>query len=78
MAHKGGLGKGLGRLIPARMQLLGSGLTFMPVERILPNPRQPRLEMDPDELEELAASIREHGIFQPLIVTQILARTTTS
>ncbi|MCX6702427.1 MAG: ParB/RepB/Spo0J family partition protein [Candidatus Wolfebacteria bacterium] len=41
------------------------------VEKIKPNPLQPRKEFDEDSLKELAASIREHGIIQPLIVTKI-------
>jgi ParB family chromosome partitioning protein len=40
------------------------------VDHIVPNPRQPRMHMDAQELEELAASIREHGVIQPLIVTR--------
>ena len=39
-------------------------------DRIDPNPRQPRTNFKPDELSELAQSIREHGIIQPLIVTK--------
>jgi ParB family chromosome partitioning protein len=39
------------------------------VEAIKPNPRQPRVHFKEDELGELAASIREHGVIQPLIVT---------
>jgi ParB family chromosome partitioning protein len=39
------------------------------VDRISPNPRQPRTRADPEELAELADSIREHGVIQPLIVT---------
>jgi ParB family chromosome partitioning protein len=44
-------------------------VTPIPVDRIAPNPRQPRAHFDPGELAELAASIREHGVIQPLIVT---------
>lgn len=40
------------------------------IEQISPNPHQPRSRFDPAALNELAASIREHGIIQPLIVTQ--------
>ena len=65
-----GLGRGLTALIPQRSQ--HSGTTEIPIERIRPNPRQPRQRMDQDELESLAASIREHGILQPILVTETL------
>lgn len=65
--RRSGLGRGLGALIP---QSTGStGLLEVDVDRIMPNPWQPRLEMDEASLTELALSIREHGILQPLIVT---------
>lgn len=38
--------------------------------KIVPNPYQPRLKFDPEKLEELASSIKEHGIIQPLVVTK--------
>lgn len=41
---------------------------FVPAAAILPNPSQPRTEFDPEKLEELASSIRRHGILQPLSV----------
>jgi ParB family transcriptional regulator, chromosome partitioning protein len=70
MARKGGLGKGLEALIPGDS---GSPQAapdmFVPIELILANPRQPREHMDEDNLNDLANSIREHGIIQPLIVT---------
>jgi len=71
MAKKGGLGRGLDALIPSgeTEQALG-GVTLLPVEAIRRNPRQPRARFDPDELAELAASIQEHGVLQPLLVTQ--------
>ncbi|HEV2124553.1 MAG TPA: ParB/RepB/Spo0J family partition protein [Chloroflexota bacterium] len=50
-----------------------SALLEVEIGRIGPNPRQPRREMDPDQLEELAASIREHGVLQPLVVTRLEA-----
>jgi ParB family chromosome partitioning protein len=65
-----GLGRGLTALIPQRQQ--PSGATEIPIERIRPNPRQPRQHMDPAQLEELAASIREHGVLQPVLVTETL------
>jgi ParB family chromosome partitioning protein len=65
-----GLGRGLSALIPQRAQQAGS--VEIPVARISPNPRQPRQRMDQAELEALASSIREHGILQPILVTETL------
>src|SRR5205085_4510529 len=45
----------------------------VPIERIVPNPYQPRQEFATDALDKLAESIREHGIIQPLIVRQLPA-----
>jgi ParB family transcriptional regulator, chromosome partitioning protein len=61
-----GLGRGLGALIPS----VASGLREIPVEAVRPNPSQPRSHFDPDDLEELAQSIREHGILQPVLVSE--------
>jgi len=75
-SQRGGLGKGLDALIPAGQGLpagpasISSGVTQIPVSQISPNPRQPRTRFDSAELEELAASIREHGVIQPLIVSK--------
>lgn len=71
MARKGGLGKGLDALIPAGTSLpeRESGVYEAPANRIIPNPRQPRVQMDESELQGLADSIREHGILQPLVVS---------
>ena len=71
MARKGGLGKGLDALIPGDVtdQAASSGELFVHTAMIVPNPRQPRDHMGGEELDELANSIREHGILQPLIVT---------
>ncbi len=66
-----GLGKGLEALIPGNFQAEPAGNSqFIPVDQILPNPSQPRAEMDDISLDELANSIREHGIIQPLILTK--------
>jgi ParB family chromosome partitioning protein len=46
-----------------------SGIIQVPLGSIQPNPRQPRTRIDPDGLEQLAASIREHGVIQPLVVS---------
>ncbi|MCC6454071.1 MAG: ParB/RepB/Spo0J family partition protein [Caldilineaceae bacterium] len=48
---------------------LGEGVRQLALDQISPNPQQPRTYFDPAALEELAASIRAHGILQPLIVT---------
>ena len=73
MAKRAGLGKGLDALIPAGAQhtttASPSGVTQVGVDLIQRNPRQPREKFDLEELENLAASIREHGVIQPLIVT---------
>ncbi len=68
--RKGGLGKGLDALIPTGIPFqTESSIAFVPIEQIIPNPRQPRHYLDENNLRELADSIREHGILQPLIVT---------
>jgi len=71
MARKSGLGKGLDALIPgSSAEETGAGAIFVPITNIHPNPHQPRSPIQEKDLEELAASIREHGILQPLIVSQ--------
>jgi len=70
MPQKFGLGRGLGALIPGGDDVqIGNGVTLVPVEMVLPNPRQPRNMTHPEGLEELTVSVREHGVLQPLIVT---------
>ncbi len=54
----------------AGLQAPEAGVLMLPVDSIAPNPRQPRGTFDLEELEDLAASIREHGVLQPLVVTQ--------
>jgi len=77
MTKKTGLGKGLDALIPSgeftpvpTEQPSSAGVDAIPVQAITPNPRQPRTKINTEELNELAASIRENGIIQPLIVTR--------
>ncbi len=68
-----GLGKGLEALIPSVPQdsaLPATGITNVPIEQIIPNPQQPRTRFDNQKLSELAASIREHGVIQPLVLTR--------
>ena len=69
VARKRALGRGLKALIPDTPRAR-SGLTLLPVDAIRPNPGQPRTRFDPGALEELAASIREHGVLQPLLVSE--------
>ncbi len=70
MAQKSGLGKGLEALIPGGFTSTpATADTYAPITMIAPNPRQPRESMSEENLSELAASISEHGILQPLIVT---------
>lgn len=75
MARRPGLGKGLDALIPtgeekgqAQRAKPGQGIIQIPLDQIRPNPQQPRTKMEETSLQELAASITEHGIIQPLIV----------
>lgn len=74
MAQRSGLGKGLGALIPKtespQNQPTGDLILKIPVGNIKPNPQQPRKQFDNDQLRELADSIREHGILQPLVVIE--------
>jgi len=70
MPQKSGLGRGLGALIPGGENvLMENGVMAVPVDLVFPNPRQPRNLIRPEELQDLTASIREHGVLQPLIVT---------
>lgn len=75
--HKKALGRGLGALIPSKpsapgqSSAPGSGLALVPIDQIAPNPFQPRKTFHDASLEELARSITEHGIVQPLVVTRV-------
>jgi len=71
MARKGGLGKGLDALIPGEVteQNPSSSEVFIQTNMIVPNPLQPRDHMNSEDLEDLANSIREHGVLQPLVVS---------
>jgi ParB family chromosome partitioning protein len=71
MTRRPGLGKGLDALIPASDSAVPvRGINLLPVTQISPNPKQPRSSFNEDELIELANSIREHGVIQPLVVTK--------
>jgi ParB family chromosome partitioning protein len=80
MSKRSALGKGLGALIPPGEGILGEGQSLaqddsprgvreVPVDTIAPNPHQPRQHLDRETLAELAASISEHGLIQPLVVS---------
>ena len=66
--RRGGLGSGLDALLPSAAS--SSGARDVAIGTVQQNPRQPRTYFDDSALQELAASIREHGIIQPLIVSE--------
>lgn len=72
MSKKRALGRGLESLIPPG-GMLGrdaGNVLQIPIDEIGPNPQQPRQRLDPEALRELATSIEEHGLIQPLIVSE--------
>jgi ParB family chromosome partitioning protein len=77
MSRKRGLGKGLDALIPAGEEFPApaGGVLQVSTDDIRPNPRQPRSDIDAEGLKELAVSIEEHGVLQPLIVAKPKAGT---
>jgi len=66
-----GLGRGLAALIPQRAPSMGGSIEI-PLARIRENPRQPRLRMDDAALASLSESIRQHGVIQPILVTETI------
>jgi ParB family chromosome partitioning protein len=70
-SRRSGLGKGLDALIPASEKpIKDSGVMQVAVDNIHPNPQQPRTIFNQEDLKDLAASIKEHGVIQPLILTK--------
>ncbi len=74
--RKGGLGRNLDSLIPTPIKLFGVDTPIADRGEILlssisPNPKQPRIVFDEDNLKELTASIKEIGILQPPVVRKI-------
>lgn len=67
-----GLGRGLDDLLSSSEWLKGSDiqLFYCPLDRLHPNPYQPRHKIHPDQLEHLAHSIRRQGVLQPILVTR--------
>ena len=61
------LGKGLDVLLP-QSPIPAASLTDLDLDQIQPNPLQPRMRFEPGKLQELAASIKENGVLQPIVV----------
>ena len=70
MAVKNVLGRGVGALLPEDGQGMADKFFMCDVDKISPNPNQPRSYFDADKLQQLAESIREKGVIQPLLVTR--------
>jgi ParB family chromosome partitioning protein len=68
--RRGGLGSGLDALLPAASPETRGNIREIPIERVRANKHQPRSHFDPAALDELASSIREHGVIQPLVVSE--------
>lgn len=70
-----GLGKGLGALLPAMNQddntLSKKGIEELDISEVKPNSKQPRRVFDDEKLKELANSIQEHGVVQPIVVRKV-------
>src|SRR2546430_4172952 len=64
MTARTGLGRGLGALIPTGASVMEE----LPTASVVPNPRQPRQTFDDEAISDLAASIRQVGILQPVVV----------
>ena len=73
MAQQKGLGRGLGALLSDYVPAAEpeNGFQQLPLQKVEPNPNQPRRDFPPEELDALAESIRVHGILQPLTVRQL-------
>jgi ParB family chromosome partitioning protein len=74
MTRRSGLGKGLSSLIPMAEAIDEQDQPFfveVPIEQVVPNPYQPRVHFDEDTLGELAASIAELGVLQPILVRRV-------
>lgn len=64
------LGRGVGALLPEDGQEQADKFFMCDIDKISPNPHQPRSYFDPEKLEQLADSIREKGVIQPLLVVR--------
>jgi len=71
---KKGLGRGLESLIPQKPKtssVVAGAAVEVPISKIRTNPHQPRQAMNPTPLKELSLSIGEHGVIQPLVVSEV-------
>ncbi len=66
------LGRGLKALLPETPHAQG-GFALIDTNRLFANPRQPRTRFETEALQALAASIEEHGVLQPLLVSEFTA-----
>ena len=72
MATPKGLGKGLGALMgDTALQAQDAGSVYLPISQVEPGLNQPRKNFDDEALADLADSIREHGVIQPLVVRRL-------
>lgn len=80
MAKTKGLGRGLGALLPSASVDHGEAeaarpderrVELLPLDRVRPNPEQPRQTFDEAAMEELAASVRQYGVLQPILVRPV-------
>lgn len=71
MNKKRGLGRGLDALLPGTAEDSEGSLKEINIGDVIPNPRQPRQVVNEEKLSELAESIKEHGIVQPIVVRPI-------
>lgn len=69
--RRSGLGRGLETLIPTQEDEEATGYRNVPIDQIVPNPDQPRRRFDDETLEELAASMKEVGLLQPVVLTAV-------
>jgi ParB family chromosome partitioning protein len=69
--NKRGLGRGLGALLGPESTAPAETTSEIPIDRVQPNPRQPRKRFDEGALAELTASIRSSGVIQPIVVRRI-------
>ena len=70
---RSGLGRGLDVLLgsqPTSVATMTPATTEIPLERIAPNPQQPRTQFDHESIDQLAASISRHGVLQPVVVSR--------